>query len=178
MITEPLPYTLDVRKAAVRGVEVSGVLRPPKLRYYRELLADDAGSIRAVLAFSRDEENRYLIHIVTDAEGLVICQRCLEPMPMQLHTDNLLAVVWNNEQASHLPRHLDPLIVAEDEDCSLWRLVEEELMLGLPQFNYHNTQDCKQRLARFTQPQPEEGQRERKPNPFNVLENLKPGKRS
>ena len=105
MLSEPLPSTLDVRKAAVRGVSIRGTLKPLDLQRFRALLADDSGSIQADFSFSRDEENRYLIHLVVTAEVVVTCQRCLEPLPAALACDNILAVVWTDEQAAHLPRH-------------------------------------------------------------------------
>jgi DUF177 domain-containing protein len=175
MLSEPLPSTLDVRKAAVRGVSISGTLKPLDLQRFRPLLAADEGVIRAVLTFSRDEENRYLIHVALEAEVVVTCQRCLEPVSQSLASDNALAVVWTDEQAAHLPRHLEPLIV-ESEGCSLWELVEDELILALPPFSYHDTEECKKILAGYIAPGPEQEEAPAsKPNPFNVLEQLKPG---
>ena len=174
MLTEPLPSTLDVRKAAVRGVSISGTLRPLDLQRFRPLLVADEGRIEAVLSFSRDEENRYVIHVAVTADVSVTCQRCLEPLVEHLTSDNTLAVVWTHEQAAHLPRHLEPLI-AEQEACSLWELVEDELILAMPPFSYHDTADCNEAIAGFSDPAPAEGAVEDKPNPFNVLAQLKPG---
>ena len=174
MSTEPLPATLDVRKAAARGVSVSGTLKPLNLQRFRPLLASDDGAVEAELTFSRDEENRHVIHVAVEADVTVTCQRCLEPMSQHLISENLLAVMWTDEQAAHLPRHLDPLIVAE-EACSLWELVEDELILAMPPFSYHDTEDCRESIAGFSAPVPEEVTAVEKPNPFNVLAQLKPG---
>ena len=96
-------------------------------------------------------------------------------MPLRLDTSNTLAVVWDDEYASQLPRYLEALIVS-DEPCSLWELVEEELILGLPSFSYHEQTDCNELLTGISpQPTQEEGEDE-KPNPFDVLAQLKPGK--
>lgn len=176
MFTEPLPSTLDVRKAAARGVSVTGAIKPCDLHRFRELLVSDVGSIVADLSLSKDEENRSLIQIKVEADVEVCCQRCLSPMQVHLSTDNTLAVVWTDEQASHLPRHLEALL-AEDEACNLWELVEDELILDLPPYSYHDTEACKKILEAFS-PQPAaEVAEEEKPNPFNVLEQLKPGKK-
>lgn len=177
MLSEPLPSTLDVRKAAGRGVSVKGTLKPLDLPRFRALLAEDSGLIQAELACSRDEENRYLIQLAITADIMVVCQRCLEHLPQTLTSENLLAVVWTDEQAAHLPRYLEPLIV-EDDGCNLWELVEDELILSLPSFSYHDTEECKQILAGFNSdlaPEPQAAA-EDKPNPFNVLAQLKPGK--
>jgi uncharacterized protein len=174
MLTEPLPNSLDVRKAAVRGVSVSGVLKPLDLQRLREILAQDTGSLQATLAFSRDEENRYLIEVSVTADLSITCQRCLEPMPVHVETENLIAVVWDDEYASQLPRSLEPLIVQEGP-CNIWELVEDEVMLGLPTFSYHEAKDCNKILAGILQSLPEDGEVDEKPNPFNVLAQLKPG---
>jgi uncharacterized protein len=177
MLSEPLPSTLDVRKAAGRGVSIRGTLKPLDLQRFRALLADDEGLIEAELTFSRDEEKRYLIHLAVTARVVVSCQRCLENLPAELASENTLAVVWTDEQAGHLPRHLEPLVV-EGESCRLWDVVEDELILALPPFSYHETEECKQILAKFNAEQaPPAGETAvaDKPNPFNVLAQLKPG---
>lgn len=175
MLTEPLPSALDIRKAAARGVSISGTLRPMDLPRFRALLAGDTGTVRAEMAFSRDEENRAIAHVQVQAEVEVTCQRCLGAMSLQVTAENTLAVAWNDDQARHLPRHLDPLIVS-GEDCNLWELVEEELILALPQFSYHDTEDCKKTLSGYTGPAIEAEQGASRPNPFNVLAQLKPDK--
>ena len=175
MLTEPLPNTLDVRKAAARGVSISGALKPVDLPRFKSLLADETGEILAQLTFSRDEENRPIIGLEFEAKVSVVCQRCLQAMPQGLVGDNTLGIVWTDEQAKHLPRHLDALIASE-EGSNLWELVEDELILALPSFSYHDTEDCKQILSEYTGPGPEEGEGEQKPNPFDVLAQLKADK--
>ena len=95
-------------------------------------------------------------------------------MAAHVETYNLLAVVWNDEDARRLPRSIDPLMVGE-EPCNLWELVEEELILGMPGFSYHEAEDCNELLAGISAPEAEAGEEGEKPNPFNVLAQLKPG---
>jgi uncharacterized protein len=172
MSTEPLPSALDVRKAAARGVSISGTLKPADLPRFKAILAAEAGSIRAVLAFSRDEEDRSLTQVHVEAEVAVTCQRCLEAMPLHVEGENTLAAVWNDDQARHLPRHLDPLILSE-EACNLWELVEDELILAMPPFSYHESEHCKMSMSGYAGPAVEAEQREQRPNPFDVLAQLK-----
>tara|TARA_R110002110_G_scaffold14698_1_gene67609 strand:+ start:27581 stop:28120 length:540 start_codon:yes stop_codon:yes gene_type:complete len=174
MLTDPLPKTLDVRKAAARGVSVSGTVRVLDLPRFLPLLAADDALVQADFTFTRDEENRYLVQISTTGDVQVSCQRCLDPMPLRVASETQLAVVWSDEQAAHLPRHLDPLIVSE-EACNLWELVEDELILAMPAFSYHEAAGCKQQTMEFSDPDAPEPAGEDKPNPFNVLEQLKPG---
>jgi uncharacterized protein len=173
MLTEPLSTMLDVRKAAVRGAGVSGVLKPLDLGRFWPLLGGDEGSISVKMAFSRDEESRYLVRVAIEADIVVTCQRCLEAMPDHLSCENTLAILWTDEEAAYLPKHLDPLVIRE-LSCNLWELVEDELILALRPFSYHNMEDCKMKIAAFSAPAPQQGTGESKPNPFNVLGQLKP----
>ncbi|PLW82141.1 hypothetical protein CWI75_10125 [Kineobactrum sediminis] len=170
MLTDPLPVTLDIRKAATRGVTVKGTLKPLELPRLRGLLASDEGEIETVFTLSRDEEGRYVVRVVVDASVTVTCQRCLQPVRTELHTDSTLGVVWTDEQAGNLPSHLEPVIVA-GEECELRELVEDELILALPVVNYHEQTDCNKLLvdlaAETAQALPE------RPNPFDVLAQLK-----
>jgi len=166
---------LDVRKAAARGASVSGALKPHQLQRLRAVLASDEGEIGVELAFSRDEENRYLVQVKVNAELTVTCQRCLESMSSSLSSDNTLGIVWTDEQAAQLPRYLDPLLVAE-EGCNLWDLAEDELILALPAFSYHETDNCNELLASYTDTEPDAGVDDGKPNPFDVLAQLKSSK--
>ena len=165
---------LDVRKAAVRGLDVTGVLKPQDLKRFRPLLAGDGGDISVQMVFSRDEEKRYLVRVAIEADIVVTCQRCLAAMPEHLSSDNTLAMLWTDEEAVHLPKHLDPLIV-EDSSFNLWELVEDELILAMRPFSYHDPDDCSMKIADFSEPASQEDAREEKPNPFNVLAHLKPG---
>ena len=165
---------LDVRKAAKRDLAVSGVLRPQDLPRFRPLLASDEGSISVEMRFSRDADDRYLTHVAVDANIAVICQRCLEAMSEHLVSDNKLAVVWTDEEAAHLPRHLDPLIATEPTS-NLWDVVEDELILAMRPFSYHDPDDCKMKIAAYSDPNPSQVPVEDKPNPFDVLGQLKPG---
>jgi uncharacterized protein len=174
MLTTTLPIMLEVRQAAVRGVTVSGVLKPLDLKRFRPLLAGDDGVISAELHFSRDEERRYLMRVAIAADVVVMCQRCLETMPARLSSESTLAIVWTDDEAAHVPKQLEPLVVT-DALCNLWDVVEEELILALPPYSYHEIEDCKLEIATFCDPVFHQESGDERPNPFNVLAQLKPG---
>jgi len=163
---------LDFRRAASRGVRVSGSLQPGDLPRLAPLLAGGGGTIEASFAFHRDDEGRFLASLAVAAELPVECQRCLEAVTETLAPRSELAALWSDEQARHLPASLEPVLAFGDE-VDLWELVEEELVLALPPFSYHADPACIDRLA------PGEAQREPREagpgrdNPFEVLAQLK-----
>ena len=174
MLSEPLPAIFDVRKAAARGASVCGVLKPQDLKRFRPLLGSDEGDILVEMDFSRDDESRYLVQVAVEADVVVVCQRCLEAMPEHFSCESTLAILWTDEEAVHLPSYLDPLVVREPS-CSLWDLVEDELILAMSPFSAHGTAECKMKTAAYSEPDPQAGTGEDRPNPFNVLEQLRPG---
>lgn len=173
MLTEPLPTTLDVRKAAARGVTVSGLLKLSDMGRLREALASDQGQVEAICAFAKDEERRLTVTVSVDARVEVVCQRCLESMAIEVHSEHALGIVSDDEFARQLPSHLEPWVV-EEEQGDLWSLVEDELILSIPFASYHESEECKQLLKDYSQPAPVDGG-EAVDNPFKVLEQLKPG---
>lgn len=158
----------------MRKVSVRGVLKPTELPRLRSMLADDDGSIGVEMAFGKDDQERVVIALDVEADLVVTCQRCLEAMPHHLSASNRLALVWSDAQAAALPKDLDPLI-GGGAQCDLWAVVEEELMLALPAFSYHETEECRQSLTAYSDPPPVEEAGTDAPNPFDVLAQLKPG---
>jgi len=167
---------LDPRKAAVRTAVLSGSIRLADLPRFVDALAENEGAVNARLAFSRDEESRYIVELEVSTEVMVECQRCLEPMPLPVYASNRLAIVGDEEQAKMLPQSLDPVIVP-GEECSLWELVEEELILTLPFANYHDTEACRETLRSFNAHSAPPVAVAEKPNPFDVLGQLIPDKK-
>ena len=66
----------------------------------------------------------------------VPCQWCFDGMVIALSSHSALAAVWTDEQAQALPSRYDPLITEGETD--LWRVVEDELLLSMPAFSYHD----------------------------------------
>lgn len=172
MLTDPLVRELDVRKAANRGVTVSGSVPLAALRRLGGALASSEGDAVVEFRFSRDEERRFVVQLQCRASLPVPCQRCLEPMAVAVDNSADLAIVASDEQASQLPKSLEPWLVEQDS-ADLWALVEDELILALPFTSYHPVDVCQPRATWQEPPEPELEQR---PNPFNVLEQLKSGK--
>ena len=165
----PLPKRVDPRKFAEREAKVEGVASVAAMPRLTSLLAEDTGEIQVSLQFAVDEQR--LRTVAGSAHGRVIqtCQRCLEPVSVDVEAHVNLAMVLNEEQAKNLPRYYDPLIV-ETEDVELLSLIEDELILSLPLVAYHD--DCSVQTS-FGDADEAARTQETKPNPFSVLAQLK-----
>ncbi|RVU29376.1 hypothetical protein EOE65_16535 [Neptunomonas marina] len=168
-----LPKIIDPRKLAEREVRIAGQVKAEKMPRLASYLCQGEDEISVDLLFSLDELR--IRTITGSAEGHVhmTCQRCLDPVEVDVKAEFNLAIAFNEERAKQLPRYYDPLIV-EEEDIELLPIVEEELILSLPLVPYHA--DCSVQTSfgdaeAIDEPEPE------KTNPFSVLAQLKADKK-
>ncbi|MCY4427400.1 MAG: YceD family protein [Halieaceae bacterium] len=169
LYSEPLPATLDVRTAGLRGTVVRGFLALGNLPRFCESLASERGRAEISCSFFRDDESRSIVVVQVRADVQVVCQRCLDIMTVMVASESELAIVADDDQARLLPRRLGPLIV-EGEECNLWELAEDELILSLPIVSYHDGVSCR-KLPDY--PNSDERELAQAENPFKVLEQLK-----
>lgn len=175
MFDEPLPKQADLRKLASRQAHFSVHLDAAQLPRFAGAIVDGQGVVDAELQLGVNEQYVRYLQGTVSCTTQVVCQRCMEPMPITIHSDVLLGIVWDEAEARNLPKAMDPLIVAEDELVDLNEVVEDELLLAMPFASYHDPDQCggKQVYQSGEEQAPASAKKE---NPFSVLAQLKPGK--
>ncbi|AKH19619.1 YceD family protein [Sedimenticola thiotaurini] len=174
-----LPEFIDPRRLASQGGGYSGTVKLADLPRLSEALLDTAGNAGFSLEFYRDNRNRARIKGEVRAELVLECQRCLEALVLPVDAVLDLAVIQVPEEADRLPESVDPVWVEEDT-LRLLDLVEDELILAIPQVPRHEPDDCG--TGSYTPAQEEmvsQGQEDDasdRPNPFAVLAGLKSDK--
>ena len=106
----------------------------------------------------------------------VVCQRCLEPLSLELADTIQLALVESESesQSDSLEAAWDPWVV-DGPKISIASLLEEQLMLCMPLVSYHRDERCVKALEYQQRKEPlddSSGDRAAK-NPFEVLKVLK-----
>ncbi|WP_230659298.1 YceD family protein [Psychrobacter sp. I-STPA10] len=104
----------------------------------------------------------------------VICQRCLQPLDIELDYEEKLALLYDESQSSLLDDEIDYVLLDEvistqqhQRLLPLAELVEDELLLNVPLSAKH--EDCEMMVAQVGDiPEDEESD-----NPFAVLAGLK-----
>lgn len=175
MTTGALPKTVEVRTLAARQVTVSGALSADRLSRLSAVIVSASKPFDVIADCFRDEEGRYIVELKVAGAVEMACQRCLTPVTVQVDALSTLAAVWTDEQAANLPARYEPLITEGEVD--LWQLVEEELLLALPSFNYHGDDQCGVKVglamaAGDVVAVDADAERDRS-NPFEVLATLK-----
>jgi uncharacterized protein len=164
---KPLPKQGDPRKFAQQGISLDGFVPVADLPRLAESLQETTGEIQVDLAFGISVEKKKIVTGHASAELTLVCQRCLENVKVPVKSDISLGIVWDEEGAEALPEYLDPWITGEGI-ADLYDMIEVELLLSLPKVAYHEELCVDRQL--FTSGKPVEV---KKPNPFQVLEQLK-----
>ncbi len=136
-----LPDRINPYYLASIGAELVGELDAVRLERLQQAVDGVVGSVPVTLSFSKNDFNASVITGAISAEVTVKCERCLEPMQVVLRSTPALMVLESEQLADQLAGDWEPLIVG-DEPISLVDLVEDELLMQLPDFPKHGTGDC------------------------------------
>lgn len=104
------------------------------LRFKRlvPLLVEAQGEATFTAAFSRDLDRRVCIDLQTEAALSLLCQASLEVYQEQVQRRSTLVVIESDRELDELSDHCD-VVKAEHGRIAIADIVEDELLLGLPQ---------------------------------------------
>ncbi len=163
------PVRVEPLKCLEQNTEFSGSIAISKLERLQGFLHDNGGETKVEIHFDRDEHGIALLSGQCQAQVHMTCQRCMNPVAVELEHDFELAIVVSDEKAKHLPKQYEP-VICENDSLELLPVIEDELILSLPMFAYHQSCDdndltAKEELVPVETEAPS--------NPFSVLEQLK-----
>ncbi len=173
-MSDRLPVQIDPIRLAQQGRRFEGHIPLNKLTRLTTMLVADEGEIEVSLDFHKDARGRHCLKGNLRADLQLECQRCLEAMAFAVDVDLELLLVESEAEAERLGEEQEVFIV-ESTPILLTDIIEDELMLSLPQVAMHDEADCKIALQHqhdtgFKEPVQTETD---KPNPFAVLSELK-----
>lgn len=165
-----LPHYIDPLHLADKRSELKGVLSLKDFGRLSDLLFDADGNVAIDLFFSR-EGRLAKIEGKIDTHLRLICQNCLTAVDWPVQADVRLGIVNSLEQIERLPEGFEPLLVEENK-ILLQDIVEDELLLNLPQYPKH-PEPCTAREADARHAEPAATDRQpRQNNPFSILTHL------
>ena len=171
-----LPEFVDPWRSADQKRHFSGTVELEKLPRLTDVLMSTEGEAVFELIFDRDDKRRSRIKGSVRATMVLQCQRCLEAMLLPVDISLDLAVIEVPEEAERLPEETEPVQV-EDGLIRLLDLVEEELILAIPQVPMHAREQCSTESADAMKDAAESSEQESvsetSDNPFAVLADLK-----
>ncbi len=173
-MSDRLPEFIDPWHFAEIGKELTGQVRLTNLSRLNEILLDDTGVAEFVFSFHKRENRQVHIAGYVKADLKLECQRCMQPVVISVVSDMDVAVVEGYEEAKLLPDEVEPLLAGEQR-VRLNEIIEDELLLALPQVPMHPEDECKAAYENYegSLEQTADETVEAKPNPFAVLKDLK-----
>jgi uncharacterized protein len=145
MTTQPKADAVEPFKLARKGAAWTGEIPLAALpRLSAEVAHGAAGSLSDVavaLRFFCDEQGRARVRGHASTTVGLSCQRCLEPVLRELEIEIDLWLVRTDEQAQRLSPEQEPCVLW-DERVAVAVLVEDDLLLALPEQVCLNFDDC------------------------------------
>jgi uncharacterized protein len=137
-----LGATIDPILLADQGARLSGRVPVQSMARLRAQLLDDAGEVEVDLAFERAEgaELRRMRGRII-ARLSVRCQRCLEPMAIEVVAEPDAILLRAGEPDRGLPPEADTVTLASTT-VAVAELIEDELLLALPMVPMHRLDEC------------------------------------
>ena len=166
-----LPHQLDPFRMAEMGTRIEGRIPFNQLRRLSEVLANDAGQVLVELRFDIDELGVPCVYGKLEAELQLICQRCLVLYPYHVMHEIALAWVRSSQEIDKLPSRYEPYLV-EAIPLRLNDVIEEELLLTIPQMPMHSENECSAAPG-STADKTEQQSAPVHENPFSILAKLK-----
>lgn len=172
-----IPEYVDPWRLADSAKLLSGQLAISRL----PRLAKEVEQADGEVAFELDF---YVGHRKACAKGWVTaslilqCQRCMQPMTVTVETQLRVAFVLGPDEAEQLPEDLDPMLLDDDGKLHLFDLIEDELLLAMPQVSSHEEADCSLKLSSVSPEIPDKEKiiAEQSENPFAALAAFKADK--
>ncbi|UYF98496.1 MULTISPECIES: YceD family protein [unclassified Halomonas] len=141
MLTSQLPSRVEPYKLAARDERLEGQVALDRMPRLAEEAGEQTGECFASLAFGIDAQGRREIRGHVRATLSLACRRCLVPLSQDVSSDFLLGMIADEALASELPASHEPVLV-ENEQLDLLTVLEDELILSLPQVVYHDEAEC------------------------------------
>jgi uncharacterized protein len=165
-----LPDSFDPQRLARVGSVLEGRLAAGKMPRLAGLI-EGAEFAEVTLRFTLLEDSLPCIEGEARLTGWVQCQRCLEPVEVVVVAPIRLVVRRPDigGEREHGEDGAYEVLEPDEERMALASLVEDELLLALPDYPAH------ERCVAVAAPPSEDSEDEESASPFAVLRDLKPG---
>ena len=131
-MSRDFPDLIDPWKAAEGQRVFVGTMPLKRMKRLSPLLVTDGGEASFEVCFYFDQQRNAVIKVAVKADLILLCQRSLGPYTETVQRTSLLGVVREIDGQDMMPANYEP-IVHETGKLALLELVEDELLLALPQ---------------------------------------------
>ena len=167
--------TLDIAERLRSGGTWRGTL---PLAAFERLAATVArgGDVEVAVRFKPDDLARARVRGACGLHAEVVCARCGSEVDVFIDAAVDFRLVASEAQAQALMPELETVVAAEDR-VSVVALVEDDLLLSLPEAGCDDRDRCENWYENRAAARPEAAAQARRESPFAVLGNWKPRER-
>ena len=126
------PDWISPNRAAEGKRIFSGTIPLKRMKRLAALLVDARGEATFTASFRTDLDQQIVIDLQVVAALPLICQASLEVYDEQVERNSELAVIDDEREQFDIPEDYEP-VLTENGRLAIASLVEDELLLGLPQ---------------------------------------------
>lgn len=171
MSNDPLTLgSVDPYKLAAQHRSLQGALVVANMDRVVKLLAATAGMLAYDVSFTFDEDKLCVVSGDLSVELQLCCQRCLQTFAYSVVSNFVVSPVLI-DQAAQLSTTYEPVML-EDGKINLQELLEDELILALPQVPMHDL-DNATHAKQCKQIEIKDDMAQDLANPFQILRELK-----
>ena len=168
-----IPRSVDPAKAAQKRLDYDGIIQASLFKRLAESVSSVKRDAKVSLSFGLDEQRLVVISGKANVEVDLECQRCNEVFTHKCEVQFTYTPYYSEKSEEDAPEEYDLVDLNEYGEVDLIQLVEDEFILGLPQVAMHDQADCSVDSSNLVFGELPEEVEEEKPNPFEVLKNLK-----
>jgi len=166
---DQLPDFIDPVVFAERQSHLVGCIGVQRFQRLADFLFNQEGELNVDLQFYK-EGKVPVIEGRIQGDLALVCQKCLQSLSLSVDKVVKVGMVQTIEQADRLEEGFDPMVV-KGERMLLAAIVEDEVLLSLPDYPKHENQCIEYKVSEILA-DPEESKQE-SDNPFSVLAQLK-----
>lgn len=168
-----IPRTVDPAKSAQKRLDYQGIIQVSLMKRLAEFTEGVKRDAEVTLSFELDEQRLVVISGKANVEVDLECQRCNEIFAHLCEVEFTTTPVYSEKSEQDAPEEYDLVDLNEYGELDLIKLVEDEFILELPQIPMHDESECSVQSNNMVFGDLPEEVLEEKPNPFDVLKNLK-----
>ncbi|NIO42261.1 MAG: hypothetical protein GTO41_20165 [Burkholderiales bacterium] len=108
-----------------------------------QVVHEERGNFDISLEGFEDSEGSYCLRLHVDGFMTVTCQRCLEPLALQITSDRDFVLVEREQDLMQLGDEVDDIeSLLVDQKLDVLGLAEDEIMLQMPMAPVHGENKC------------------------------------
>jgi len=165
------PDWISPNRAAEGKRTFSGTIPLSRMKRLAALLVEAKGEASFTAAFRTDLDQRIVIDLQVEAALPLICQASLDVYDEQVIRRSELAVIEDDTEQFELPENYEP-VQTENGRLAIASLVEDELLLGLPQIPRKPDMQIVDFSTSGERFESESLPEESKKNPFSALQDM------